>query len=234
MFLRVQKPWSFTETIQVDSGWANLPWRLRSSLAHTNRRRQKSREWRRSLWSRLRLNEPWKVRCRCTCNGIKSRFATASTQLQQLLLCHVLLSVPSGAASKSTADAEEMQRRQAWAEKVPPEPDGSMQASQVKVLMGDNKVTRRFGSGSFSTSECSAWRFRRNSAVLTKFVDSCVYCTCRRDLGGRGAVDQLAEFDCIRPVQCRRVGFMGLHVAPPENTRLHRRGRGKDTVRFGL
>ena len=43
-----------------------------------------------------------------------------------------------------------MQRRQAWAEKVPPEPDGSMQASQVKVLMGDNKVTRRFGSGAFS------------------------------------------------------------------------------------
>lgn len=51
------------------------------------------------------------------------------------------------AASKSTADAEEMQRRQAWAEKVPPEPDGSMQASQVKVLMGDSKVIRRFGSG---------------------------------------------------------------------------------------
>ena len=54
-------------------------------------------------------------------------------------------------ASKSTADAEEMERRQAWAEKVPPEPDGSMQASQVKVLMGDNKVTRRFGSGKFGT-----------------------------------------------------------------------------------
>ena len=51
------------------------------------------------------------------------------------------------AASKSTADAEEMRRREAWAEKVPPEPDGSMQASQVKVLMGDHKVTRRFGSG---------------------------------------------------------------------------------------
>eukprot|EP01046_Picozoa_sp_COSAG06_P042639 COSAG06_NODE_5462_length_3466_cov_2.305019_4_plen_178_part_00 len=60
------------------------------------------------------------------------------------------------AASKSTADAEEMRRREAWAEKVPPEPDGSMQASQVKVLMGDHKVTRRFGSGARAGQHCAA------------------------------------------------------------------------------
>ena len=67
------------------------------------------------------------------------------------LLCLVAMCTLGITASKSTADAEEMERRQAWAEKVPPEPDGSMQASQVKVLMGDNKVTRRFGSGKFGT-----------------------------------------------------------------------------------
>ena len=67
------------------------------------------------------------------------------------LLCLAAMCTWGMAASKSTADAEEMERRQAWAEKVPPEPDGSMQASQVKVLMGDNKVTRRFGSGEFGT-----------------------------------------------------------------------------------
>ena len=140
-------------------------------------------------------------------------------------------------ASKSTADAEEMQRRQAWAEKVPPEPDGSMQASQVKVMMGDNKVTRRFGSGSFSTSGCSAIAFINTvSAILTQrsVLWSCVFRTCRRDLGSRGAMDQLAEFDCVRPVQCRRMGFMGLHIPSPENTRLHRRRRGKDALRTGL
>lgn len=73
-------------------------------------------------------------------------------------------------ASKGTADGEEMERRAAWAEKVPPEPDGSMQATQVRLLMGDNKFVRRFGSDE-PLEAVVRWICSLNSSAFDKFAD---------------------------------------------------------------
>ena len=73
-------------------------------------------------------------------------------------------------ASRSTADAEEQARRQRWMDKVPPEPDGSMQASQIKVMMGDHAHVRRFASDE-TLSAVVCWISSLNSAAHDHFAE---------------------------------------------------------------
>ena len=73
-------------------------------------------------------------------------------------------------ASKITTEDGEMERRAVWAAKVPPEPDGSMQASQIKLLMDNNKFVRRFGSDE-PLEAVVRWISSLNSSASANFED---------------------------------------------------------------
>ena len=49
-------------------------------------------------------------------------------------------------SSKDSADVEEMTRRSEWLRRVPPSPSNGVPATSIKILMGDQKVSRKFAT----------------------------------------------------------------------------------------